>query len=188
MRSQRITLVVCALAMACSSGGNSSENRGSKAGKSTTVIGIDPVIYQCENLVTVADIAAILGGDVSVAEVAFTPPPGTAEPCHYLRTYQDTQQPWSFDMDCRDDALRTARALFDQYRVSKTDAGVAAQNVEVGKEALDHHGQALLFIDDDTPCYVRVQGPSAEGRLGLAKLLAEKLVPRNAPMRPRPQN
>lgn len=177
-------LAVCVWAVGCSSSDRSGEARDKTPEKTTEVIGIDPLIYKCDNLVTVEDIAGALGGEISIAEVAFEPPPGTPEPCHYLRAAEDTQQPWSFDIDCRDDALRTAEALFEQYGATMNDAGVAA--VDVGRQAIDHHGQSILFIDNDAPCFVRVHGPTAEGRLGLASLLADRLVPKNAPMRPRP--
>lgn len=78
--------------------------------------------------------------------------------------------------------------------VRDKDAGIdapprapeAAQEVMVGMKGLDHHGQGLIFIDDDAPCYVRVTGPDSGRRLELAKLLAKNLTFANAPMTPRP--
>jgi len=61
----------------------------------------------------------------------------------------------------------------------------AAAEVAVGAKALDHHGQGLLFIDDDAPCYVRVAGKDAARRLELARLIAKNLTLANAPMTPR---
>jgi hypothetical protein len=61
-----------------------------------------------------------------------------------------------------------------------------AAEVAVGAKGLDHHGQGLIFIDDDAPCYVRVVGPGATKRLDLAKLIAKNLTFANAPMSPRP--
>ena len=61
-----------------------------------------------------------------------------------------------------------------------------AVDVEVGAKGLDHHGQGLLFIDDDAPCYVRVVGPDAQRRLALARAIAKNLTFANAPMTPRP--
>jgi hypothetical protein len=72
-----------------------------------------------------------------------------------------------------------------------SDAGVElhppspAVAVAVGAKGLDHHGQGLLFIDDDAPCYVRVVGKDAARRLELAKLIAKNLTFANAPMTPR---
>jgi hypothetical protein len=176
---------MCLWAPACGSKGSSADKDKDEA-RPTRLVGIDPMIYKCENLVTVEDVASALGGTITAAEVAFEPPPGTAAPCHYLRSFDASQEPWSFDLDCRKNALDTARSLIEQYQgtATRTDAGMSA--AEVGKEAVDHHGQALLFIDDDTPCYVRVHGPNAEGRLSLARLLAEKLTMDTAPMRPTP--
>jgi hypothetical protein len=61
-----------------------------------------------------------------------------------------------------------------------------ASPVTVGAKGLDHHGQGLLFIDDDAPCYVRVVGPDKDRRFALAQLVATKLTFANAPMTPRP--
>ena len=61
-----------------------------------------------------------------------------------------------------------------------------ATEVQVGAKGLDHHGQGLIFVDDDAPCYVRVVGPDAGRRLELAKLIAKNLTFENAPMTPRP--
>ncbi len=116
---------------------------------------------------------------------------------------------WTFDFDCRDNYKKTADALFDQYKrqnadlvakydemsdagaIKPNDAGIEAHrpgessDVQVGAKALDHHGQGLLFIDDDAPCYVRVVGPDTARRLELAKLVAKNLTLKNAPMSPR---
>lgn len=61
-----------------------------------------------------------------------------------------------------------------------------SSEVAVGAKGLDHHGQGLLFIDDDAPCYVRVVGPDKDRRLALAQLVAKQLTFANAPMSPRP--
>ncbi|HLL24498.1 MAG TPA: hypothetical protein VK427_20345, partial [Kofleriaceae bacterium] len=116
---------------------------------------------------------------------------------------------WTYDFDCRDNYKKTADALFAAYKrqnadlvaefdrqadaglMKPNDAGIEyhrpgeSSDVQVGAKALDHHGQGLLFIDDDAPCYVRVVGPSAQGRLELAKLVAKNLTFENAPMTPR---
>lgn len=181
--------ILGACAMACSSSSESSGSAADKAGTSKTV-GIDPLIYKCENLVTLDDVSQALGGQVQLMQVAFEPPPGTAEPCHYQLTLDGgTQQPWSFDLDCRPDALKTADKLFAQYQVNRmNDAGAVTNEtgmIAVGRKAMDHHGQALIAVDDDTDCYMRVLGPSAEGRAALGKLLVDKLEWKNAPMRPR---
>lgn len=117
---------------------------------------------------------------------------------------------WTYDFDCRDNYKKTADALFDAYKkqnadqvaefdrqadaglMKPNDAGIEyhrpgeASDVQVGAKALDHHGQGLLFIDDDAPCYVRVVGPDAAARLELAKMIAKNLTMQTAPMTPRP--
>jgi len=116
---------------------------------------------------------------------------------------------WTYDFDCRDNYKKTADQLFEAYKKQnadlvaefdrQADAGLMKPNdagieyhrpgesteVQVGAKALDHHGQGLLFIDDDAPCYVRVIGPDAAGRLELAKMVAKNLTVQNAPMTPR---
>jgi hypothetical protein len=116
---------------------------------------------------------------------------------------------WTYDFDCRDNYKKTADALFEEYKkrnadlvaefdrqadaglMKPNDAGIdyhrpgESSEVQVGAKALDHHGQGLIFIDDDAPCYVRVVGPDANARLELAKLIAKNLTMMNAPMQPR---
>ena len=98
---------------------------------------------------------------------------------------------WSFDVDCRADALKTADVLFEQYKMSKmNDAGAVTNETgmfQIGRKAMDHHGQALIVVDDDTDCYLRIMGKQTDGRLALGKLLSEKLILDNAPMQPRPR-
>jgi hypothetical protein len=53
--------------------------------------------------------------------------------------------------------------------------------VPVGRTAIDHADAAILFVDDDTPCYVRVNGPDPGRRLALARLVSEHLTERTAP-------
>ena len=107
---------------------------------------------------------------------------------------------------------RTSSELVEQYNIASDaapvpdpepkkkepkkdmDAGIDAPQrapeeasvVQVGAKGLDHHGQGLIFIDDDAPCYVRVVGPDKDRRLALAQLIATNLTFANAPMTPRP--
>jgi hypothetical protein len=117
------------------------------------------------------------------------------------------EEVWTFDLDCRPDYEKRVELLFAQYAQQSSDqvsayhqsigsgkapvddAGVEFRKPEdafavegVGRKALDHHGQGLLFVDDDSPCYVRVVGPGKERRLALAKLVAQNLHEANAPM------
>jgi hypothetical protein len=133
-----------------------------------------------------------------------------ASPCSFLVAAAE-QEAWSFDIDCREGMRARAEALFAQYERSSAEAVAAAadpgtaaagaagardggklarrpemaREVEVGARGLDHHGQGLLFVDDDAPCYVRINGPDADRRLALARHLATALTPRTAPMSPR---
>ena len=114
-------------------------------------------------------------------------------------------------MKQRADALfaqyrETSKQLVEQYAAAQAQAAKApkhhgkakpddvaatthppepAVDVPVGAKGLDHHGQGLLFIDDDAPCYVRVVGKDGGRRLALAQLLARNLTFANAPMTPR---
>jgi hypothetical protein len=128
-------------------------------------------------------------------------------PCNY-EVQAQALEAWTYDIDCRPNAKQQADQLFAQYSndstamvqhynaladagIKPTDAGIAihapepASEVQVGAKALDHHGQGLIFWDDDAPCYVRVIGPDAARRLELAKLVSKNLTFENAPMTPR---
>jgi hypothetical protein len=171
--------------------------------------GVFPDRFQCDSIVKVDELKQMLGAsDVQPAENPVTTTRGLAHPCEYRVTTQTDMQGWTYDFDCRDNFKQTADALFEQYKqqnadmqhqfdivadagIKPSDAGVAIKRVEdaaevaVGAKGLDHHGQAIIFIDDDAPCYVRVFGPDSEKRLELAKLIAKNLTFMNAPMMPR---
>ncbi|MEZ4366896.1 MAG: hypothetical protein R2939_11475 [Kofleriaceae bacterium] len=180
-----------------------------------TLVGIEPAKFSCDSLISDADLAAIVGGSVRAVDSSLPPPDGVAPPCTYVVSLPGvgsaaaTTTAWTFDFDCRRDMKARADALFAQYTKSsadnvvaynqQSDAGVpvppdarpasgppaVASEVDVGARGLDHHGQGLLFIDDDAPCYVRVTGPGADARLALARHLARSLTPATAPMTPR---
>jgi hypothetical protein len=90
------------------------------------------------------------------------------------------------------DIIEQYDALADAGAVKANDAGTSitrpepAVEVDVGAKGLDHHGQGLVFVDDDAPCYVRVVGPNAAHRLAVAQAIAKNLTFANAPMTPRP--
>jgi hypothetical protein len=182
-----------------------SENVG---GGDIKLVGVDLDRWTCDLIATPAMISQTLGIPARGVDSTLGSAPGTPKPCNFVAEGA-APEAWSFDLDCRDNALKTAEKLFSEYmarneeliaqwdastggKVLKDDAGVeqhavaAPVEVQVGRKALDHHGQAILFIDDDTPCYARVAGPDAERRLLVAKLVAQKLTPATAPMRPRP--
>lgn len=171
--------------------------------------GIDPDRWTCDVLTTPAVMSATLGAPTREVSNGMPTPRGVPRPCTYVvEVAPGQEEAWSYDLDCRDSAEKTAEILFRQYQDDNTarvaayqdaaggkpiydDAGDAlpapgdAFEVAVGKRGLDHHGQGILFVDDDTPCYARVVGRDPARRLALAKLLADKLRPATAPMRPR---
>lgn len=171
-------------------------------------VGIDPDRWTCDVLTTPAVLAEALGAPAHEVESGMPTPRGVPRPCNYIvEAVPGQQEAWTYDLDCRDGALKTAEILFSQYQETNAamiaaygdasagkaiidDGGVALSApggsfpVAVGKRGLDHHGQGILFVDDDAPCYVRVVGRDAARRLTLAKLIAQKLTPATAPMRP----
>jgi hypothetical protein len=171
--------------------------------------GVYPDQFKCESIATLDALGAVLGATTRVVDSASSVPKGVPHPCNY-EVASTPLEYWTFDIDCRDGFKKRADGLFAQYRetsadlvhayneladagaIKKTDAGIAihapvdAVDVPVGAKGLDHHGQGLLFIDDDAPCYVRVVGPDAQRRLLLAQLVAKNLTFANAPMTPRP--
>jgi hypothetical protein len=204
-------LPLLTLVAACSSG----EGGNKQTGKATEeperkLAGVWPEKFECTSLTKPEDLVTLLGAvKVNKLESAMSPPKGIPQPCAYEVVMQSSVEYWTYDLDCRDNHKQRADALFAQYKrtsgelvaqydhmtdaglVKPTDAGIVlkrpedAAEVDVGAKALDHHGQGLLFIDDDAPCYVRVVGPDAARRLELAKALAKNLTFANAPMTPR---
>jgi hypothetical protein len=170
--------------------------------------GIYPEKWQCDSVAALAALGEVLGGPVKQIDTPSSVPRGVPRPCNYEVQAREPEY-WTFDVDCRDGMKQRADALFAQYKatsrelvqryetlsdagaIKPTDAGIelhapaAATEVYVGAKALDHHGQGLIFIDDDAPCYVRVVGKDAVRRLALAKLVAKNLTFANAPMTPR---
>ena len=142
------------------------------------VIGVSPLDFRCDLVVHPHAVAEAVGAPVEPEETGFSPPAGVAKPCHYRSTAADRPGAWSFDLDCREHALDTGGQLMAQYAADPT-----ARPVLVGRTGIDHHGVQLLFVDDDTPCYVRVMGKGETERLALARLVADGLVRTNAPGR-----
>ncbi len=169
--------------------------------------GVYPDQWRCDSVATLDQLGHLLGGTVKQLDSALVVPRGLPHPCNYEIASHDLEL-WTFDIDCRDGMKQRADALFAQYQAtsreqiqrydSLLDAGAIKPNdagsehapepaveVAVGAKGLDHHGQGLIFIDDDAPCYVRVVGKDAGRRLALAKLIANNLTFANAPMVPR---
>jgi hypothetical protein len=195
-----------------SSGEEQADNKKSPAPKSVAKAsyGVSPDLFECDSVAPFAKVRALLGETTERTDSHFRPPHGVPRPCVYLRTVErpieepkddkkhkkkkprkkaadgevqmeKKQQMFSFDLDCRDSARQVAADLMKQYTANAGDAGV--EKVAIGKRGLDHHGVALIFIDDDTPCHVRVLGPDAEIRKALGGLVAKRLTKKTAPMR-----
>jgi hypothetical protein len=174
--------------------------------------GIYPEQWKCDRVASPEAVGALLGGTARSIDSPMSVPHGVPHPCSYEVLAPEPEY-WTFDVDCRDGMKQRADALFAQYRETsreavahstQIDAGVAAARpgdagvaahlpepaveVAVGAKGLDHHGEGLIFIDDDAPCYVRVTGKDAARRLALARLIAKNLTLDNAPMVPRPSS
>ncbi len=200
----------CLVALgACDSGSGGTE-KAKAVEPAKKLAGVYPDKFQCDSILSAHDLGELLGGAAHDLDSASAVPRGIAHPCTYEVTANGAQEFWTYDFDCRDGAKQRADKLFEQYKtgssdaieqydtladagqVKPTDAGVAisrpeaAAEVDVGAKGLDHHGQAILFVDDDAPCYVRVVGPGAPRRLAIAQAIAKKLTFANAPMTPRP--
>ena len=207
----RHLLPILTLVAACSSEGGATKQQEKSQETTRKLAGVFADRFQCDSITKNAEIAQILGGvKANKLESAISPPKGVPQPCNYEVVMQSTLEYWTYDIDCRDHFKERADKLFEQYKrtsgelvaqydhmsdaglVKASDAGVVikrpddAVEVQVGAKALDHHGQGLLFVDDDAPCYVRVIGPDAPRRLALALAVAKNLTFVNAPMDPRP--
>jgi hypothetical protein len=171
------------------------------------VAGVYAEQWRCESIASLETLGQLLGGTARQIDSPASVPHGVPHPCSYEILTSEPEY-WTFDVDCRDGMKQRADALFAQYRetsreavahYAQLDAGVgkpgdagvashppeAAVDVAVGAKGLDHHGEGLLFIDDDAPCYVRVTGKDAARRLALARLVSKSLTLDNAPMVPR---
>ncbi len=192
--------------------GSSAAHEKPKAGSDRHLAGVYPDKFKCESILTDDAVGQLLGGIAHPLDSSMRPPTGIAYPCNYQITSEGSVEYWTFDFDCRDGMKQRADALFAQYKSGSTDmvdqfnaladagqikpdkdagvtnyhAPVGATEVDVGAKGLDHHGQGLIFVDDDAPCYVRVVGPDAQRRLVLARAIAKNLTFANAPMTPRP--
>lgn len=212
MTQRTALLLLAACAAACKTDAAPPAGTQKTSEPASQLAGVWPNMFRCDSIVTTAALSQLLGGEVKPLDNPTTVPKGIAPPCVYeIVKDGNAIDQWQFDFDCRENMKSTANALFEQYRTqntdminewnAKADAGAFKANdagieynrpgdpveVAVGAKGLDHHGQALIFIDDDAPCYVRVAGRDATRRVELAKLLAKNLTFQNAPMTPRPK-
>jgi hypothetical protein len=140
-----------------------------------------------------------VGGPVEATDSAFRPAKGTPRPCNYaLIERRPLPQPeggakdgdagapapaewlWGITFDCRESYHAGTRK-----EMARLIAEEGARPAPVGTSGISHRDAALMFFDDDSPCWVRVVGPGAEERLAIARLVADRLSEKNAPMRPR---
>lgn len=194
----------------CKSDAAGPKEKKTKTDEVTQLAGVWPERFKCDTITSDEALGALLGGTVKQIDNPIQMSRGLAQPCKYeVVDSAGAMSLWSYDFDCRDNFKTTADTLFEQYKqrnddqIAKwnelSDAGALKPNdagmsikppgvpkeVQVGAKALDHHGNSLLFIDDDAPCYVRVSGLDEEKRLELGKLIAKNLTFMNAPMEPR---
>lgn len=196
--------------VSCDSGSNQKAETKPTEDTERKLAGVYPEHFDCQTIVKEADLTALLGA-VSIRRQdagGVTMERGLPKPCAYIVTMQDHLEGWTYDIDCRSWYKTQADKLFEQYRrtsaekieafdaaadagIKPNDSGVEVKrpepafDVDVGAKGLDHHGQGLLFIDDDAPCYVRVVGPDAARRLALSQTIVKNLTFMNAPMTPR---
>jgi hypothetical protein len=207
VRSRSLVLLVV---LSSCDRGSSARELPVGSGSARPLAGVYPESFKCASILSDDAVGQVLGGTAHPLDSAMRPPKGIAYPCNYQVSADGNSEYWTFDFDCRDGMKQRADALFAQYKsgstdmvdqynalsdagqIKPTDAGIAihapspAVEVDVGAKGLDHHGQGLIFVDDDAPCYVRVIGPDAQRRLLLAKAIAKNLTFANAPMTPRP--
>lgn len=147
-------------------------------------IGVYPSEFKCESVAPLPDVISAVGQVVTLRPPAFDPQFGTPGACEY---HGEEKKPaegidagpypsWSFDIDCRTLGLKSGKRLMATYAKDETSTPI-----RVGKSGIDHRNTVLLFIDDDSPCSVRVLGLGRERREALAKLVAENLTATNAP-------
>ena len=211
----RRTVLCLLVPLGCTSDAAAPKNKPNKddpaAGK---LAGVYPDKFECASVVSANALGQLVGGTAKAFDSGMPVERGLTHPCEFQVQTAGGIENWRYDFDCRDNWKKTADALFVQYKQGNaeqiehynqlSDAGAIKANpdagldkadihavgapteVAVGAKGLDHHGLAILFIDDDAPCYVRVFGPDAARRLELAKLVAKNLTFANAPMTPRP--
>lgn len=139
-------------------------------------LGVLAVDFKCESVIAPETVEAAVGKPVDPFDTAFTPPQGVAKPCQYASLIPEQPEEWSWDIDCRERAMRDGAALMAEHATKP-----GAKAVLVGRSGLDHSSAQLIFFDDDAPCYVRVNGPGEAERLALARAIADGLNRRNAP-------
>jgi hypothetical protein len=143
---------------------------------SAQAMGVLAVDFKCESVIAPEAVEAAVGRPLDPSESGFTPPQGVAKPCLYASAIPDQPEEWSWDIDCRERAMKDGARLMAEHGTKP-----GARAVMVGRSGLDHSNSQLIFFDDDAPCYVRVNGPGEAERLSLARAIADGLNRHNAP-------
>jgi hypothetical protein len=206
-RAQGLAFSVCSITafVAAACGDTTAAPPAKEAPEEMVQLGVLPHQLDCDTLAPPAELSALLGGPIERVDSEFEPPRGVPKPCQYAVLIDAPPpaepppgadgdevpdgplvQAFSFDLDCRAEALEKADRLMAQYAARRSlnpdgTPGPEPTPVPVGRKAMDHNGSAILFVDDDTPCYVRVNGPDPERRLALAQLVERRLTERTAP-------
>lgn len=147
-------------------------------------IGVYPSEFKCESIAPLPAVIEAVGETVTLRKQQFEPQFGTPGACEY---HGEEKKPpegvdagvypsWSFDIDCRTLGLQSGERLMATYAKDES-----SRPIRVGKSGIDHRDTVLLFIDDDSPCSVRILGPGQETRAALARLVAKNLTAQNAP-------
>lgn len=179
--SRVVAIASIPLALAACTGGDEGKSADKGAVDDATdqayLVGIRAEDFVCESLFSIEEATKLFGGRVKQVESPHSPPLGVPGSCNF-ESFAEGRAPmrWSFDLDCRDGAHSDAAQLMVQYAEAPE-----ATPMRLGRSALDHNGSALLFIDDDTPCYGRVLGPGRDIRKQIAELLIPRLEPSTAP-------
>jgi hypothetical protein len=142
----------------------------------TQTLGVLAVDFKCESVIAPETVEAAVGKPLDPVDTSFTPPQGVAKPCHYVSAIPEQPEEWSWDIDCRERAMKDGARLMAEHGTKP-----GAKAVLIGRSGLDHSSAQLIFFDDDAPCYVRVNGPGEAERLALARAIADGLNRRNAP-------
>jgi hypothetical protein len=171
----RIAAVVPLLALAC---GKETRELNLPDGGHVRVVGVIPDKFDCQAFLPDAD--AIAGAPVTWSKSEFVPQQGTAPPCAFMRSDDETRW-WQFTLDCRPVAESEIDLLL-KARTAAADPDL--KTPAIGRKAVDHSRAQLVFLDDDTPCAVWIVGPDEASRTALAQVVGPRLVRDNAPMRP----
>lgn len=192
--------------MACGEQKNAYDPSKRVDGGPVKVVGVSPDRFDCKAFLP--DVDKVVGAPVTWIESEFAPQAGTAPPCTFARSDDETKS-FQLSLDCRKVAEGEVDFLIKSKKKQAEDEAalyakdpktfdlptgkdggpppgpLAAKDVPIGKRGLDHSNAQLVFIDDDTSCGVYVVGPDEASRLALAQAIAQRLTNDNAPRYPR---